>query len=1196
MERLLDQKEKSNYASTLRHLMWLVLIFKMAGSYAQAPVISYASPKSYMQGVAMSLTPTASGVAAFGYSNTYVTIPHVGVNTPGGLVFDSDGNLFVTDGNRIAEIPNGGTAAIFYGPAFTGLNAIAIDAGNNLYVTDFKAHALYKIPAGGGSAITLSTGFQYPNGVAVDRQGNIYVIDNASGNLWKFPASGGAGAILTTYPAYRLNGITVDAAGNIYLSDEDFTQSVLKIPAGGGAAVTVATGYQFSGLVPDNLGNVFVCSGEFLDMIPAGSSSTVQISPNLFAPEDVTMDKYGSLYVSEIALQNNANTGRIKKINRTGGYFISPVLPQGLQFNEHTGVISGTPTVASPATDYIITAYNSHGRSSAVVSLKIVGTSRDADLSQLKLNAGVLSPAFSPGTTSYTASVVNGVHSLVLTPITASSQAKVTINGMAVADGAASPAIHLAAGVNTIHVKVTAPDGITTKTYALTVNRPATSNDNLSSIKLSRGVLSPAFTEATTSYTASVANAIRTITITPTAADQDATIKVNGVALTQPASGLGLPSAVDTLLAGVNTINITVTASDGTTSKTYTLKVTRKYSGNANLSNLVTNQPGFPVFFEPTTTSYSLTVLYQDSTITVTPTAARPFSTIKVNGTTVASGATSGTIPLAVGANTVSIVVTAKDGVDIKIYTLSINRIGPVNAYLSAVGTSPATPFSAVVNVNSTAVNGPVFPFADSVVTVTPTASDPGATITVNGIVVPSGSASGPIALALGQDNVDIHVTASDGLSSRDYTLGLFRATVFESNADLSGLTPEGGTISPAFNPDTLNYTDTVAYNLSSTYLNYPVAGFALAYVTGPGVSYTSSGTLLNIAIGTNVFTITVKASYTGATKVYTLTIFRPVSSDHNDNLSSIGASPGTLSPAFSPAITNYTLNEPNTVSLITLNPIASDAGATLKIDNNIIVTNPGFAFSFFLSEGSHVFHFTVTAPDGTTVKVYTLTVIRAPSTNANLAGIVTSSGKLSPGFSPATTTYTLAVANADAALTVTPTTAVNSSTVKINGTPVASEFASGPIPLTVGSNTINIVVTAQDSVTTKTYTLTVTRAAGPINIPDESVAVAAPNEKPSIEDDVILVHQGISPNGDGISDYLVIDGIQAYPDNKLAIMNRNGALVFETKGYDNASKVFDGHSNKTGQMQLPGTYFYSLEYTVKGIIKHKTGYLVLKY
>ena len=61
-------------------------------------------------------------------------------------------------------------------------------------------------------------------------------------------------------------------------------------------------------------------------------------------------------------------------------------------------------------------------------------------------------------------------------------------------------------------------------------------------------------------------------------------------------------------------------------------------------------------------------------------------------------------------------------------------------------------------------------------------------------------------------------------------------------------------------------------------------------------------------------------------------------------------------------------------------------------------------------------------------------------------------------------------------------------------------------------------------------------------------------------------------------------------------IMNRNGQLIFEAKGYDNNSKVFDGHSNKNGQMQLPGTYFYQLEYTAKGILKHKTGFIVLRY
>jgi hypothetical protein len=53
---------------------------------------------------------------------------------------------------------------------------------------------------------------------------------------------------------------------------------------------------------------------------------------------------------------------------------------------------------------------------------------------------------------------------------------------------------------------------------------------------------------------------------------------------------------------------------------------------------------------------------------------------------------------------------------------------------------------------------------------------------------------------------------------------------------------------------------------------------------------------------------------------------------------------------------------------------------------------------------------------------------------------------------------------------------------------------------------------------------------------------------------------------------------------------------VFETRGYDNTSKVFDGHASTNGAMQVPGTYFYSLDYSVNGVAKHKTGFIILKY
>ena len=215
---------------------------------------------------------------------------------------------------------------------------------------------------------------------------------------------------------------------------------------------------------------------------------------------------------------------------------------------------------------------------------------------------------------------------------------------------------------------------------------------------------------------------------------------------------------------------------------------------------------------------------------------------------------------------------------------------------------------------------------------------------------------------------------------------------------------------------------------------------------------------------------------------------------------------------------------------------------------------------------------------------------------NADLASLTISSGTLTPGFAAGTTSYTDAVTNATTTVTVTPTFSdPNATQITVNTVAVTSGSASQVIALAVGANTINTIVTAQSGAT-KTYTLVVTRAAGGADNYDDGISVTKPTETPALAEDGIKVHQAVSPNGDGINDFLTIENITNYPDNKLSIMNRNGQLVYEATGYDNSSKIFDGHSNKNGQMQLPGTYFYQLDYTVSGITKHKTGYLVLKY
>jgi len=98
----------------------------------------------------------------------------------------------------------------------------------------------------------------------------------------------------------------------------------------------------------------------------------------------------------------------------------------------------------------------------------------NADLSGLELSAGSLSPVFATGTTTYSASVPNGVSRLTVTASASDPLASVSVNGEPVPSGQPSEEIQLAVGSNPIHVEVTARDG-TTKTYAVTVNRASSS-------------------------------------------------------------------------------------------------------------------------------------------------------------------------------------------------------------------------------------------------------------------------------------------------------------------------------------------------------------------------------------------------------------------------------------------------------------------------------------------------------------------------------------------------------------------------------------------------------------------------------------------------------------------------------------------------------------------------------------------------
>jgi len=95
---------------------------------------------------------------------------------------------------------------------------------------------------------------------------------------------------------------------------------------------------------------------------------------------------------------------------------------------------------------------------------------------------------------------------------------------------------------------------------------------------------------------------------------------------------------------------------------------------------------------------------------------------------------------------------------------------------------------------------------------------------------------------------------------------------------------------------------------------------------------------------------------------------------------------------------------------------------------------------------------------------------------DATLSALAMSSGSLVPAFAPATFAYTDDVQPCTATIRVTPTLSDPAASAKVNGVATASGTPSTPIPLIFGANAITVQVTAQDTVTTQTYGITVNR------------------------------------------------------------------------------------------------------------------------
>ncbi len=691
----------------------------------------------------------------------------------------------------------------------------------------------------------------------------------------------------------------------------------------------------------------------------------------------------------------------------------------------------------------------------------------NADLSSLIVSNGSLDPAFAASVTSYNVNVPNNVTSLHVTATTANSSARLKINGEKEISGTPSEVVELKVGTNLISIVVTSANEKRKKIYTVSVTRAANTagNADLSALSLSAGTLNPAFSAAVTSYSAQVANNIASVQVTATAADAGASVMINGQAVVS-----GTASAPINLVVGVNAISVIVTAAGAATTKTTTISVTRAVSTNADLSALAISSGTLNPAFAPGVTNYSVNVPNNVASTQLTATTADSGASLTINGQATASGTPSAALALNVGTNLVSVVVRAADNVTSKTYTVSITRAASSNANLSALSAT-----SVVLNpafaVNTTAYSADVVNAVAST-QVTAATADAAASVMINGQVVASGVPSAVINLAIGVNTINVIVTAADAVSSKVYTITIHRAAA-STNADLSALTIAPGTLAPVFASNTLDYTAQVDNTVGAIQITATTADTG-ATLTINGQSRTSGnpGVGFSLSVGANIIPMVVTAADKVTSKTYTLTVTRAASA--NADLSALALSTGTLVPAFSASTFTYNTTVATAVTAVQVTAAVVDSGSTLTI--NGVATASGVASSpISLQPGNNLITVVATAADLLTKRTYSINVLRQADTS--LSALSLSVGALSPAFDPAAATYTAQVGFLASVVRLTATASSTTSTITVNGLPVDSGVASQAIHLTEGVNPIAVVVTGIDG-NVNTYNLSLTRQA----------------------------------------------------------------------------------------------------------------------
>lgn len=583
------------------------------------------------------------------------------------------------------------------------------------------------------------------------------------------------------------------------------------------------------------------------------------------------------------------------------------------------------------------------------------------NLKDIISDIGELDPEFDPDVLEYHINLPKEEDKITFIALKESNLVRVTGNGD----------YTLNKGDNEIDFIVTAPDN-KTKTYKVIVNRAASDNNNISSLIVHEGAITPVFDKDTLEYKVYIRDIYDKITLDVELEDPKATYEVIGN------SNLHL---------GSNIVTVRVTAEDGMP-KDYEIDVVLQDASafsNRLLSITLTNGTLVPDF-DPDTNYYTVTVpnSISDTTIEV----------IKENIDATVTGV--GKVDLVEGRNVFNVQVTSKDGI-LNTYTITIYRSGTNDATLSSlvVNGYTYTPMFNKMQENYQLTVGSSVDKLD----IRALPSDPKSKVEI----------IGNEDLKTGVNVINIKVTAPDNETVKTYKLTVTKNV--STNNYLSSLTVNGYTYTPAFNKV---ITGPYVVNLSANVNNVVIDAEpeeVTTTVTGTGKH--------DLVPGQNVIQITA-TSESGSIRTYTVIVNKAKNSD--STLKNILLSDGTLIPTFDPSILAYTVEIPTELESITI------TGTPNTLTS--VVTGNG---TYELDTQSKTVDLVVEALDGSKT-TYQVTINKPGEFSSKLSSLIVKDGEIKPNFNKNTLAYTINVPNEITSLDLTYLPEDSEATVSVTG------------------------------------------------------------------------------------------------------------------------------------------------------------------